>query len=63
MDWKGFMYKFYVGQTTKGEWYIKLVAGNGEIIIWSEGYKTKQGALNAIQLVKENAPSAPTYNA
>ena len=60
---KGSMYKFYVGKNAASQWYIKLIAGNGEIIIWSEGYTSKQNALNAISLVKNYAPSASVYEA
>lgn len=55
------MYKFVIGLNVKREWYLKLVATNGEIIIWSEGYKTRQAVLNAVQLVKTHAPSAPIH--
>lgn len=53
------MYKFVIGRNTRDEWYLKLVAANGQIIVWSEGYSSKQAVLNAIQLVKTHGPSAP----
>ena len=44
-------------QTAKnGEFYFNLKAGNGEIILTSETYKVKRGALNGIASVKKNAP-------
>jgi len=42
-----------------GEYRWRLRHENGNIIADSgEGYTTKQGALNGIQSVKENAPTA-----
>lgn len=55
------MYKFYVSKNSKGEWYLKLVSSNGNTIIWSEGYSSKQGAVDAVNLVKTYGPNAPIY--
>merc|ERR1712178_373357 len=37
------------------EYYFHLKAGNGEIILQSEGYKAKAGAENGIKSVRENS--------
>lgn len=49
---------FEVYQDKDGEWRYRLKAGNHEIIAASEGYKTKQGAMNGIESLALNAMSA-----
>lgn len=44
-----------------GQFYWHLKAANGEIVLQSEGYKTKQGALNGIKSVRKNAPHDERY--
>lgn len=39
----------------KGEWRFNFKAGNGKIVAVSEGYKTKQGAINGARAVCEIA--------
>lgn len=51
--------KFEVYKDKAGEYRFNLKAGNGEIIATSEGYSSKDGCLNGIKSVKENAPEAP----
>ncbi|HHF8231928.1 MULTISPECIES: YegP family protein [Klebsiella/Raoultella group] len=41
------------------KYYFVLKASNGETIAQSEMYSSKQAALNGIQSVKNNAPTAP----
>jgi len=48
------MAKYKVFKDKKGEYRFNLVAGNGEVIASSEGYKTKQGALKGIKAVKRS---------
>lgn len=49
--------KFQVFKSlANSEYYYRLRAKNGEIILNGEGYKTKQGCLNGISSVKSNAP-------
>lgn len=43
------------------QYYFRLKSGNGEIILGSEGYVTKQGCLNGIASVKANAPYDSRY--
>ena len=50
--------KFELYEDKAGEFRFRLKARNGEIIATSEGYKTKDSALNGIESVKKNAPDA-----
>ena len=50
--------KFEVYTDRAGEYRFRLKAPNGEIIAVSEGYTTKQSALNGVESVKKNAPIA-----
>lgn len=43
------------------EYYFRLRAENGEIILSGEGYKSKQGCRNGIQSVKINSPFDSRY--
>lgn len=49
----------FVLKKSGSQFMFNLKAGNGEIIATSERYATKQGALNGIESVRKNAPSAP----
>src|SRR5690606_553723 len=44
------------------QYYFRLKSGNGEIILGSEGYVSKQGCLNGIASVKVNAPYDSRYD-
>lgn len=50
--------KFQLYTDKKGEFRFRLVAPNGQTIATSEGYKSKDSALNGIASVKKNAPAA-----
>jgi uncharacterized protein YegP (UPF0339 family)/sporulation protein YlmC with PRC-barrel domain len=50
--------KFEISKDVAGEFRFKLVAVNGECIAVSEGYTTKDNALNGIASVKQNAADA-----
>ena len=50
--------KFEINKDVVGEFRFNLVALNGEIIAVSEGYTTKDNALNGIDSVKRNAAEA-----
>lgn len=43
------------------QYYFRLKSGNGEIILASEGYVSRQGCLNGISSVKANAPYDSRY--
>jgi len=49
MAYKGY-YKLFIGKDN--QYYFNLKAGNNEIILQSEGYVSKQGALNGIESVR-----------
>lgn len=53
--------KFEIFNDKAGEFRFHLKAGNGEIILASEGYKKKSGAENGIASVKRNAPDDANY--
>jgi len=48
-------------QTSNGQFMFNLKAANGEIILTSELYKTKDSALNGIESVKKNSPDDAQY--
>lgn len=52
------MAKFRLFKDSKGEYRFTLIADNGEAVAQSEGYKTKQGAENGINVVKRIAATA-----
>ncbi len=47
--------------SANAEYYYRLRATNGEIILNGEGYKTKQSCLDGIASVKVNAPFDSRY--
>lgn len=47
---------FEINKDRAGEFRFNLMAGNGEIILRSEGYTTKANCKNGIEAVKVNAP-------
>ena len=52
--------KFEVFKDKSGDFRFRLVATNGEIIAQSQGYKSKEGAMEGIKSVVANAGNAPT---
>ncbi|WP_171240503.1 YegP family protein [Ruegeria sp. HKCCA5491] len=53
--------KFELFTDKAGEYRFRLKAGNGEIILASEGYKQKASAENGINSVKKNANDDSRY--
>ena len=53
--------KFELYTDKAGEFRFRLKAGNGEIILTSEGYKAKDSAENGIASVRKNAPHDGRY--
>ena len=47
--------KFEVYADKKGETRFRLKAGNGQVILASEGYKKKASAMNGIESVRKNS--------
>ena len=52
-------FQIYLGKDD--QFYFRLYAVNGQIILGSEGYKAKSGCQNGIESVKVNAPSDQRY--
>jgi len=48
--------KFEIMKDKAGKFRFNLVAANGEIIAQSEAYESKEGCMNGIRAVMENAP-------
>ncbi|MBK1442346.1 YegP family protein [Parapedobacter sp. ISTM3] len=55
------MGKFVITTRKNGEFQFNLKAGNGEIILASEGYTTKAACVNGIESVKKNAANDGRY--
>jgi uncharacterized protein len=49
------MGKFIISTRKNGEFQFNLQAGNGQVILSSEGYTTKAACLNGVESVKKNA--------
>lgn len=56
------MGKFVITKRTNGEFQFNLKADNGQIILASEGYTAKAGAVNGIESVKKHAPDDANYD-
>jgi len=48
-------------QATDGQWHFHVVAGNGNILLASEAYTTRAGAINGILSVKSNGADPGQY--
>ena len=53
---------FILGNLTDSQFYWKLNAANGQTLCMSEGYKTKQNAINGIESCRRNAPDADIHD-
>lgn len=53
------MVHFEIFRDRAGEYRWRLVAANGREVSWSEGYITKQGAIDSVNWVKTWAITAP----
>lgn len=51
-------HKFEI-KKNKADEYVAYFKYNGETIFWTEGYKSKASAINAIESIKKNGPDAP----
>lgn len=47
--------KFIVTKGKDDKFYFNLKAGNGEVILTSQGYKAKSDCMNGIESVKQNS--------
>ena len=53
--------KFELKTASNGQFRFNLKASNGQVILTSELYTEKRGALNGIESVKRNAPIDERY--
>jgi uncharacterized protein YegP (UPF0339 family) len=51
--------RFVINRSKDGQFYFILRADNGQVLVTSETYTTKESAQNGIRAVKEVASSAP----
>ena len=49
--------KFEIYKDKAGEFRFRLKAGNGQVILASEGYKAKASCVNGIESVRKNSQS------
>lgn len=55
------MGKFEISVRKNGEFQFNLKAGNGQVILLSEGYSTRAACVNGINSVKKNAVEARRF--
>ncbi len=55
------MGKFVITKRTNGDFQFNLKAGNGQVILTSQGYSTKAGCENGVESVKKNASDDARY--
>ncbi len=55
------MWKFEVYTDKAGEHRFRLKAGNGQIILASEGYSSKDGCENGIESVRKNSANKDNF--
>ena len=53
--------KFVIGKRSNGDFQFNLKAGNGQVILASQGYADKGGCRNGIESVKKNSPDDARY--
>ncbi|QKJ87203.1 hypothetical protein PMPD1_2258 [Paramixta manurensis] len=53
--------KYEIFSGKNGQYYFRLKAGNGEVILSGEGYVSKSGCQNGIESVKKNAGDEKNY--
>ena len=53
--------KFEIYKDKRGEYRFRLKASNGEIILGSEGYKSKTSCKNGVASVQKNGPIDDRY--
>ncbi|MHA3789125.1 YegP family protein [Flavobacterium hauense] len=56
------MGKFVISKRKNDEYQFNLKAGNGQVILSSEGYASKDGCKNGIESVRKNAPDEDNYD-
>ncbi len=53
--------KFVIGKRNNGDFQFNLKAGNGQVILSSQGYADKSGCKNGIDSVKKNSTDDGRY--
>ena len=53
--------KFVVHKGKNGQDYFRLKAGNGEVILSSEGYKSRSSCANGIESVRKNSQETKRF--
>ena len=56
------MGKFVITTRKNGEYQFNLKATNGQVILTSEGYKTKASCLNGVESVKKNCKEEKRFD-
>ena len=56
------MGKFVISTRKNDEFQFVLKAGNGQVILASEGYKTKAACVNGIESVKKNSQTDARFD-
>ncbi|SHI72089.1 YegP family protein [Flavobacterium terrae] len=56
------MGKFVISKRANGEFQFNLKAGNGQVILTSEGYTAKAGCENGIESVKKNSQDESNFD-
>lgn len=55
------MGKFEISKRTNGEFQFNLKAGNGQVVLTSEGYSSKANCENGIESVRKNSTDDSKY--
>jgi len=55
------MGKFVISKRKNGEFQFNLLAGNGQVILASEGYASKPSCMNGVKSVMKNAPEVKRF--
>ena len=53
--------KFEISQRSNGDYQFNLKAGNGQVILTSEGYGDEAGCRNGIESVRKNAQDDASF--
>ncbi|MCC7506548.1 MAG: YegP family protein [Saprospiraceae bacterium] len=56
------MGKFVISTRANGEFQFNLVAGNGQVILTSQGYASKASCMNGIESVRTNSADASRFD-
>jgi uncharacterized protein YegP (UPF0339 family) len=57
------MGKFVISKRKNGEFQFNLLAGNGQVILASEGYASKPSCVNGVKSVMKNATVEKRFDA